>query len=287
MRQIAKNLILATLGIASLPVAAETVGTVVTPGRVLVNNLAVRGNANLSDGATLKTTADAARIELAGGGAISLDMASEATLYRGRVQLRQGKGMLAGAAGRIEALGLQVNSGEAQSQVLVTVNGSRVEVSALRGSGKVRDRQGLTLAMVHKGKPLSFEPGSGTNQSTVTGRLRREGAKFILQDELTGIHVELQGDSLGSHQGKRIQASGETRIVSDSDAHVVLVSRLNRLDSDTESSPSSGGASNPSSSTDKASPASTGMSAGTKIALAALTFGGLSTAIAVPLAMSN
>jgi hypothetical protein len=283
-----KTLILASLGIASLLTAGETVGTVVTPGRVLVNNLAVQGNASVTEGMTLKTTATAARVELSGGGVISLDAGSEAVLHRGRLQLRHGKGMLASQAGRIEALGLRVNSGAPQSQVLVAVNGNKVEVAAVRGSGKVSNQQGLTLAMIHKGRPLSFEPGAGNNQSTVTGTLRQAGSRYMLRDELTGIDVELQGGPLRDNRDRRVQASGEARITSDSDRHVVLVSRLSRLEPGADSTESAPNSSNPSTSTEKSTTtASGGMSAGTKISLAALAFGGMAAAIAVPIAMSN
>jgi len=132
---------------------------------------------------------------------------------------------------------------------------------------------------------LRFEPGPASNQSTVTGILRRQGARFLLNDELTGADVELKGPGLPSETGHRIQASGQARITSDSPSHLILVSRLNRLESPDSPEPSA----NPSSTSTKSVPntAKTGMSAGTKISLAALSFAGLAAAIAVPMAMSN
>jgi hypothetical protein len=182
-----------------------------------------------------------------------------------------------------------VNTAEAQSQVLVSVAGDKVEVAAIQGTARVQNRQGMLLALVHKGKPLSFEPGLGPPESTVTGTLRREGAKLLLQDELTGTCVELRGDGLSAQQGQRIQASGESQITGDTANHVILVSRLNRLDTEPASGNASGNsASSPSAANTTASTAAkTGMSAGTKIGLAALTFGGIAAGIAVPLAMSN
>ncbi len=279
------SVLLASLGFIPTLTAGETIGTVVTPGRILVNNLAVEGNATLTNGALLKTSSAPARVDLISGGAVSLDVRSEALASRLQMQLRHGKGILTNAAATIEALGLKVKTADAQSQVLVTVAGDKVEVAAIRGMARVQNRQGMLLALVHNGKPLSFEPGLGPPESTVTGTLRREGAKLLLQDELTGTCVELRGDGLAAQQGQRIQASGESQITGDTANHVILVSRLNRL----ESEPASGNsASSPSTANTTASTAAkTGMSAGTKIGLAALAFGGIAAGIAVPLAMSN
>lgn len=273
------------VGAVSLVWAGETVGTVVTPGRILINDLAIRGNASLNEGAVVRTSADAARIELAGGGAMALDAGSEAVIRRGGLNLRHGKALLLSGHPSLEALGLKVEGAGAASRLLVAVSSGKVEVAALEGSAQVRNRQGLMLAMVRKETPLRFEPGSAGTQSTVTGILRREGERFSLKDELTGIDVELKGSGLPGHSGGRIQATGEAQIIADSDKHVILVSKLNRLPMAPESSPSG----NSSSASTKASTtaAKAGMSVGTKISVAALAFGGMAAAIAVPMAMSN
>jgi len=285
MYLIHRTLLVTSIGIVPWLCAGETVGTVVTPGRMFVNNLTVEGNATLSEGAVLKTSATAARVDLIGGGAVSLDAESVAVAKRGQMQLRQGKGMVTSPAGRIEALGLQIDARDPQSQALVAVLGGRIEVAALRGTAQVRNQQGMILALVHKGRPLSFEPGNGRPESTITGTLRREGSTFLLRDELTGTDVELRGDAVASRQGQRIQAGGVAQISGDSDNHVVLVSRLNRLD--TEAAPETAPGSSSTSNSTASAAAKTGMSAGTKIGLAALAFGGMAAAIAVPLAMSN
>lgn len=268
--------------------AAETAGTVVTPGRMLVNNMAVQGNATLVQGAVLKTSAAAARVELASGAVVSLDARSEAVVKGAAVELRQGRGMVSSDTGGIEALGLRVDSAAPQSQILVAVSGGRIDVAAVRGMGRVKNSQGVTLAMVHGGKPLSFEPGPGTDESLVTGKLRRLGAKYVLKDELTGVDIELRGHGLSGLEGSRVEAAGRSQNVSGSPEQVVLVSRLNRLDDSQAQDHATGASSGSSASTAaKAGTAKSGMSAGTKIGLAALAFGGMATAIAVPLAMSN
>lgn len=285
---VVKSLLSLLVGIVPFLSAGETAGTVVTPGRVLVNNMAVQGNATLAQGAVLKTAATAARVELAGGAIVSLDARSEAVVKASAVELRQGRGMVSSDTGWIEALGLRVDGAAPQSQVLVAVAGGRIEVAAVRGIGRVRNGQGLTLAMVHGGKPLSFEPGPGTDESLVTGKLRRLGAKYMLKDELTGVDVELRGRGLSGLEGSRVEAAGRSQHASGSAEQVVLVSRLNRLDDSQAQDHATGASSGSSTSTAAKTGASkTGMSAGTKITLAALAFGGMATAIAVPLAMSN
>jgi len=272
-------------GAVSLVWAGETVGTVVTPGRVLIDDLAIRGNSSVNEGAVLKTSTEAARIELADGGSLALDAKSEAVVRRDGLNLRHGKAMLLSGRNTLEALGLKIGATGAASRVLITVGPGKVEVAAMEGSAQVRNRQGLMLALVGKGTPLRFEPGTRGNDSTVTGMLRREGARFALKDELTGIDVELKGAELSSQEGNRIQATGESKITSDSDRHVILVSKLNRLGMAPE--PASSGTSPSSSTKASTSAAKTGMSAGTKISLAALTFGGMAAAVAIPMAMSN
>lgn len=283
-----KSLLSLVVGVVPFLNAGESAGTVVTPGRMLVNNMAVQGNATLMQGAVLKTAASAARVELAGGAIISLDARSEAVVKGAAVELRQGRGMVSSDTGGIEALGLRVEGAAPQSQVLVAVAGDRIEVAAVRGMGRVSNNQGVTLAMVHGGKPLSFEPGPGTEESLVTGKLRRLGAKYVVRDELTGVDVELRGRGLNGMEGLRVEAAGRSQNASGSPQPVVLVSRLNRLE-DSEAQDHAAGASSGSSASTaaKAGAAKTGMSAGTKIGLAALAFGGMATAIAVPLAMSN
>ncbi len=278
-----KILLALVLGTVSLMWAGETAGTVVTPGRILIDDLAIRGNASVKEGSVLKTSTEAARIELSGGGALALDAKSEAVIRRDGLNLRQGKAMLLSGQGTMEALGLRIGKADAASKVFIAAGPSMVEVAALEGAAQVRNRQGLILAMVEKGKPLRFEPGMQGNESTVTGTLRREGSRFALKDELTGIDVELKGTGLTSQSGNRIQATGESKIAGDSGRHVILVSKLNRLETVPE--PAASGTS-PSTSTSTAA-AKTGMTAGTKISLAALAFGGMAAAIAVPLAMSN
>ncbi|NWF85558.1 MAG: hypothetical protein HXY18_17215 [Bryobacteraceae bacterium] len=268
--------------------AAETAGTVVTPGRMLVNNMEVQGNATLMQGAVLKTAATAARVELAGGTIVSLDARSEAVVKGASVELRRGRGMVSSGSGGIEALGLRVDGAAPQSQVLVALAGDRIEVAAVRGMGRVRNSQGITLAMVHGGKPLSFEPGPGTDESLVSGKLRRLGAKYVLTDELTGVDIELRGRGLSGLEGARVEASGRAQKAGGSPEQVVLVSRLNRLENPEPQDDARGASSGTATSAAaKSGAAKTGMSAGTKIGLAALAFGGMAAAIAVPLAMSN
>lgn len=277
-------LLVALLGTVSLLSAAETVGTVVTPGRVLINNLPVRGNATLNEGAVLKTVAAAARVELLAGSAVTIDTDSEAVVHRGGLHLRRGRGVIVSGQPSLEAHGLSITPSAPQTQLLVAVGPGKVDVAALCGQGRVRNQRGLTIAMISKEKPLSFESGGSKNESTVTGLLRLDGRKLTLRDELTGIDVELTGHGLRNHLNQRIQATGESRFTSDSDHHVILVSRLSRLEMAAESLPETG---NSTSTAAKTSAARTGMSAGTKVSIAAIAFGGVAAAIAVPMAMSN
>lgn len=275
------------LGVVPVVLAGEVAGAVVTPGRMLVNGMTVQGNATVMEGAVLKTTSTAARVELAGGSVVSLDANSEAVVRTRAVELRRGRGMVASDAAGIDALGLRVNSAAPRSQVLVAVAGGVVEVAAVRGEGLVSNGRGIPLAMIRGGKPLRFEPAAGPEESLMSGRLRRDGARFMLRDELTGLDIEVRGKGLGDYESARVEVGGKAVSEGAGGGQIVLASRLNRLEA--EGAHNAGSASPSSASSARAKPraAESGMSAGTKIGIAALAFGGMAAAIVVPLSMSN
>jgi hypothetical protein len=159
---------------------------------------------------------------------------------------------------RAEASGFQAVASGANAQALVGVRAKEVQVSAVRGSVKVTDRQGVLIARVPSGRAISLEP-STAGLSDLTGPLRREGARFLLRDEVTNLDVELRGSGLEQHAGSRIRAVGKAKVAADGESQIVLVSRLTSAQEPQERPP---GGNRPDPETPK-----TGISNGAKVAI--------------------
>lgn len=241
--------------------ATPVIGMAVSEGQLSVNNAVVDGNANLVDGAVVKTAAMPSRLQMKNGTQVLLDRNTQAKVFGDRVVLERGTSQISGRSSYdMEALGFRV-APASYGQARVEMQSNRVVVAALNGPVRVSDKSGMVLASLSSGRALSFEPSAASGTSSMTGRLRQENGKFILPDEVSGLKVELNGNGLDREVGRRIQVSGAARSSTDRTTQVVEVARLNRLDGDASAAPT------PSPSSPSPAPQGDGMSNGAKVAI--------------------
>jgi hypothetical protein len=271
-----KQLFLAALALAVLAAAVSAgdgvIGLAVTQGLMQVDRAPVEGNANLSDGAAVATAAAPTRIQLTNGSRVTLGVNSQARVYSDRLVLEQGESLLAAGGYKVEAAGFEVAAVTDGAQAFVEIKGKLIQVAALKGPVKVSNKQGALIARVSPGRALAFEPVGGEPVSTMSGALRREGNRFLLRDELTDVTVELQGRNLESEVGRRVQVTGPARASADS--QLIQVARLNRLTEPAAEAPLPA----PESS-NQAGAGALGLSLATKVVIAAVIIGGVTTGV--------
>ena len=139
-----------------------------------LDNSKVGSGATLFDGSTVQTTSNGdgsySRIHLNDGTRLDFGAASKARVFAKRATLEIGTTEVQSASGyEIDTQLLKIQPVGATSVARIKVeNGNRVFVTALNAPVKVLNQQGMLLAQVNPGLPLSFLPqagAQGTNQN--------------------------------------------------------------------------------------------------------------------------
>ena len=185
------------------------VGMVTADGRLWVDSTGVSAHSTVFEGSVVETQEVPAKLQLTGGALIWLDVASRADVFQDRLLLEKGSAQLdGGSAFRIEARTLRISLALPESRAMVSMGDSgAVNVGALNGEVQVRNRLDVMVARVETGRSLDLRPESAA-ASLVTGCVSKLGKSLVLQDEVSGVRVELQGDGLIACVGKRIEVTG-------------------------------------------------------------------------------
>ncbi len=265
---------------------SDVIGVAVSNGRLEVDRSEVTGNANLSEGSTVRTRAEAGRIQWKSGAKAALAPNSSARVFGDHFVLEKGTGYVSTPSMRAQARGFDVIPAEGgQAQVALLDGG--VQVAALRGSVKVKGADGMVLARVIPGKALDLAPGAGAaGESRMTGIVRNEGGKFMLKDQITNLDVELRSGNLAREVGRLVEVSGKSSPTADRESQVIEVATLTHMEPD----PQSGGArpteANKPPSGTKPNGGGGGLSHGAKVGIAVAAAGG-GAAVAVFATMSK
>lgn len=198
--------------------AADTVsiGTVSARGDMRVDSNIVKSNATLFDGSVVETGQATADLRLDKGVEISMSTGSRGTLYHDRLVLQRGESELAASNSfQIEANGLRVTANEPNSRGLVSMkSGNTVEVAALTGSFGVSNDQGLLLASVRPGKPLSFSSMQAEvpdlkvgSRFSKTGLVSTENGRYFVT--VDGIKYELKSTEIVKKEGDKVVPCNE------------------------------------------------------------------------------
>lgn len=197
---------------ALAPAAAPAIGMVSARGSFLVDDARVSGNATLFEGTVVETDRVPSELQWLDGPRTILDADSRGRVYRDRLVLERGQGQVFGAgAFRIEAASLRVSAVQPGAAALVALNAPhRLQVSALRGSVRVTNSEGILLANIAPGRALELEAqaAGAAAPSRLTGTLLKRNDHFLLTDEVIGVTFELRGDNLDSAIGRRVELTG-------------------------------------------------------------------------------
>lgn len=211
--------------------ASPVIGMAVSEGQLSVNNSLIDGNANLMNGSVVRTADSPSRLHMKNGAQILLDRNTQAKVLGDRIVLERGVTQISSRNNTsydLEALGFRVATATT-GQARVEMQNDRVVVAALNGPVQVSGQDGIVLASVSAGRTLSFEPAAASGKSEMTGRIQKQGEKFILPDEVSGLKVELNGKGLDREVGQRVRVEGTALSSDDKQSQVIQVARVNRL----------------------------------------------------------
>jgi hypothetical protein len=209
-RILLKQACFATLMMAGILAATPRyIGMITADGGLWVDSAGVSTHATIFEGSVIETKEFPAKLRLASGARVWLDVASRADVFQDHLRLEKGSAQLdAGAAFRIEVKTLRVNLASPESRAMVSMRETgAVQVGALNGEVQVRNGHDVMVARVDTGRSLDLRPDSAA-ASLVTGCVSKLGESLVLQDEVSGVQIELRGNGLNTYMGKRIQVTG-------------------------------------------------------------------------------
>ena len=189
-----------------------SIGTASARGDMRVDSYRIKGNATLFDGSQVQTGQASADLRLEKGVEITLSESSRATLYRDHMVLEQGETELtASSPFRLEASVVRVTANNPDSRWTVSLRpGNTVEVTALTGAVGVTNQQGIMLANVLPGRPLSFamQQGESSSAFAATGTISLSYGHYFLTVIETGTTYELVGANLSNLVGEKVTITG-------------------------------------------------------------------------------
>jgi len=189
-----------------------SIGTASARGDMRVDSYMVKGNATLFDGSVVETGQASADLRLGKGTEITMSTSSRGTLYFDRLVLQRGEGELAAPSSfQVEANGLRFTPNEPNTRGVVSVKSANsVEIAALTGSFGVTNVQGILLASVHPGKPLTFAMQAAAPPSpefSGTGIISEEGGHYFIT--VLSVKYELTGRDFSKQVGKTATVAGK------------------------------------------------------------------------------
>lgn len=206
--------VLALFCMATYASAGTTVlGTASVRGDMRVDGITVKGNATVFDGSVVETEDASAMLRMGHGIDVTVSKGSQGTVYRDHFVLQRGESELtAPGSFELEASGLRVAANEPNAVGVVRLTPKNaVEVAALAGSFEVRDGQGVLLANVLPGRPLSFAMQAQASTSpyavSTVGLLDYQNGHYYLTTD-QNVKYELTGINLQKFVGYKVVVSG-------------------------------------------------------------------------------
>ena len=142
---------------------------------------------------------------------MDLSAGSKAQLFSNRVALEQGMSEIQSSTGyEIDAKTLRIQPSGATSVARVKVEGDKqVFVTALNSPVNVLNKDGLLVARVNPGLPLSFLPQAGASSSfDNTGCILNKGGAAILVDQTGNQVFEVRGIDMRKAIGNVAHVTG-------------------------------------------------------------------------------
>jgi hypothetical protein len=196
-----------TVGAAPfLAASAPVIGMTSSQNGVTLDNSQVSGTATLFDGVTVQSQGYS-RLHLKNGTRLDLAAGSKAQVFANHAALTAGMSEMQSPSGfELDTTNLKVLSTDAKSVARVKIESDKVYVTALNSPVTVLNSQGLLVAKVAPGLPMSFmaQGASAMNSFNATGCVLNKGGVAILDDETAHQVSELRGADLrrlvGNHE---------------------------------------------------------------------------------------
>jgi hypothetical protein len=196
MKRLRRLAVAISVSIAVSRAAPAIIGVASASGPFTVNDAEVQGNANLFDGAQIKTAKASSRVFLQSGTLLILAIDSVATIYVDHLELKQGATKVDNMTGfSIRAQDYRITSGQPGSQAIVRLTADEVQVAALTGSLNVFDSSGVLLTRITAGTAAAFQIAPVLRSSVVghgprrnnNNVERRDAALFLMLLALAAI----------------------------------------------------------------------------------------------------
>lgn len=198
---------------ASLAGAAATViGMASAQSGALLDSAKVSGNATVFEGSTLQSNGYS-RVHLNNGSRLDLAAGSKAQLFSNRVALEQGMTEVQSATGfAVETRTLKIQPSTSDSIARVKVGADKqVFVTALNSPVNVINKDGMLVAKVAPGLPLSFLPQAGAGAAfDSTGCILVKGGAALLVDSTGNQVYEVRGVDMRKAVGNVTHVTGTT-----------------------------------------------------------------------------
>jgi hypothetical protein len=196
--------------VSAAVIGAPVIGMTSGQSGVILDNAKVGSDATLFDGSTVQTTTYS-RIHLNDGTRLDLGADSKAQVFARRATLEIGTTEVQSASGyEIDTQTLKIRPTEASLVARIRVeSGNRVFVTALKAPVNVLNRDGMLVARVNPGLPVSFLPqAAGAGAYDKTGCVLEKSGAAILVDQSGNEVVELRGSDLRKAVGNQTRITG-------------------------------------------------------------------------------
>lgn len=152
-----KYCLAAVLSAALTQAATPAIGVATAVGTFKVNSADVEGNANVFDGAQIRTGKSPSQVYLQGGPAVILGVDSAGAIYHDRLVLEQGATRVQNMLGyTVQAARYRIQGEEPKSQAIVRLHDGDVQIAALTGSLRVSNEKGVLLTHIGAGTASAF-----------------------------------------------------------------------------------------------------------------------------------
>lgn len=198
-----------------LPVAlaragTPAVGVALADGRFWVDQQEVRSNATILAGSRVTTGAVAAELRMLAGNQLTLAPQSELELYASRAVLRRGTVELEAKPPfelQVDQLALHPEAGARLRTELASEKTLRV--TAIEGTARLTTAQGVLVARLGPGETLELKPVTGAAAPvSLSGCVRQDRGRYVLDDPVTHLTVELEGEGLDRLAGRAVRVTG-------------------------------------------------------------------------------
>lgn len=195
---------------AILMASAPIIGMTSSQNGVTLDNSKVAGTATLFDGSTIQTEGYS-RIHLNNGTRLDFGAGAKAQVFATHAALSAGMTEMQSPSGfEVDTNVVKIRPSGADSIARVKIESGRVYVTALNAPVSVMNSQGLLVAKVAPGVPMSFmaQGATAANSFDVTGCVLNKSGVAIVDDEKTKTVSQLTGGDLKKAVGNMTHVVG-------------------------------------------------------------------------------